>query len=317
MLRKDGIMQNNVLETSALNKIYPACRALDNVNLTVRQGDIYGFIGQNGAGKTTLIRAVTGLITPSQGEVALFGKADTASLRLARKRIGCIIEGPVFYPKMTAEQNLEYYRIQRGIPSRAAIGTALETAGLTDTGKKKYNQFSLGMKQRLGLALAIMGKPDFLILDEPINGLDPMGIIEFRSIIQNLNQKHGMTILISSHILTELAQVATTYGIIHQGKLVKEFGKAQLEKETRRCLSVRVDDAAAAATLLEETLHTTEFEVLPDGELRIYTFLDNPSEVTFRLSTSGIRVHSASELGTNLEEYFLSTIGANYGGRAS
>jgi len=310
-------MQKNILETRALNKVYPACRALDNVNLTVRQGDIYGFIGQNGAGKTTLIRAVTGLIRPSQGEIALFGETDTQELRSARKRIGCIIEGPVFYPKMTAQQNLEYYRIQRGIPNADAIRTALETVRLTDTGKKKYNQFSMGMKQRLGLALAIMGKPDFLILDEPINGLDPMGIIEFRSIMQELNQKHGITILVSSHILTELAQVATTYGIIHQGKLIKEFGKKQLEKETRRCISVRVDDAAAAATVLEEALHTTDFEVLPNGELRIYAFLDNPSEVTFRLSTSGIRVHSATELGTNLEEYFLNSIGANYGGQAS
>ena len=310
-------MQKNVLETRALNKTYPTCRALDNVNLTVREGDIYGFIGQNGAGKTTLIRAVAGLITPSQGEIALFGETETTKLQSARRRIGCIVEGPVFYPKMTARQNLEYYRIQRGIPSADAINTALETVRLTDTGKKKYHQFSMGMKQRLGLALAIMGKPDFLVLDEPINGLDPMGIIEFRSIIQNLNQKHGMTILVSSHILTELAQIATTYGIIHQGRLIKEFSKKQLDKETRRCLSVKVDDAAKAATLLEENMQTKDFEVMPDGELRIYDFLDNPSEVTFQLSIAGVRVHSASELGTNLEEYFLNAIGENYGGQAS
>ena len=310
-------MQKNVLETRALSKTYGVCHALDNVNLTVRQGDIYGFIGQNGAGKTTLIRAVTSLISLSQGEVALFGETGKKALASARKRIGCIIEGPVFYPKLTAEQNLEYYRIQRGIPNAGTVETALEAVRLTDTGNKKYYQFSLGMKQRLGLALAIMGNPDFLMLDEPINGLDPMGIVEFRAIIHELNQKHGMTILVSSHILTELAQVATTYGIIHQGQLVKEFSNKQLELETRRCLSVRVDDAAAAATLLEETLHTTDFEVLPDGELRIYAFLDNPSEVTFRLSASGVRVHSATELGTNLEEYFLNTIGMNSGRQIS
>lgn len=309
-------MQEKVLETRVLSKAYPACRALDKVNMTVRKGDIYGFIGQNGAGKTTLIRAVTGLITPTEGETALFGHTGGRALEAARKRIGCIVEGPVFYPKLTAEQNLEYYRIQRGIPDKRAIGQALETVRLTDTGRKRFDQFSLGMKQRLGLALAIMGKPDFLILDEPINGLDPMGIVEFRTILHDLNQKHGMTMLISSHILSELTQVATTYGIIHKGQLVKEFSKQQLEQETRRCIAVRVDDAARAVTVLEEKLHTADYEVLPGEEIRIYAFLDNPSEVTFQLSTAGVRVHSASELGTSLEDYFLKIIGMNEGGQA-
>lgn len=305
----------NILETRALTKTYPAGRALDNVNMKVRQGDIYGFIGQNGAGKTTLIRLATGLIAPTAGEVVLFGQAGPAALAEARRRIGCMVETPAFFPGLSAGQNLEYYRIQRGIPDKGAVQAALQTVRLADTGKKKFNQFSLGMKQRLGLALAILGKPDFLILDEPINGLDPMGIVEFRTILQNLNQKHGMTVLISSHILSELTQVATTYGIIHGGVLVKEFSRQQLDGETRRCISVRVDDTAAAAALLEEQLHTTDYEVLPGGEVRVYAFLDNPSEVTFQLSTNGVRVHSVNELGTNLEDYFLDTIGMN--GRVS
>lgn len=301
-------MREIVMATTALTKQYPQGKAVDAVNMTIRKGDIYGFIGENGAGKTTLIRLVTSLITPTSGDIALFSQSDTAGLAAGRKRIGCIIEGPAFYPKMTAEQNLEYYRIQRGIPDRSVVQRALETVRLADTGKKKYHAFSLGMKQRLGLALAIMGKPDFLILDEPINGLDPTGIIEFRSIIKDLQQAHGMTILISSHILSELAQVATTFGIIHQGKLIKEFSQEQLQEETKRCIAVKVDDGAAAAAILQEQLHTTDFDVLPNNELRIYAYLDNPSEVTFQLSANRVRVLSAAELGVNLEDYFLSAI---------
>lgn len=312
-LERRNNMRNKILETRTLSKAYPTGRALDQVNMTVRKGDIYGFIGQNGAGKTTLIRAVAGLIAPSEGEVALFGQSGPGELAAARKRVGCMIEGPAFYPKMSAVQNLEYYRIQRGIPNKDAVSEALKIVRLTDTGAKKYEQFSLGMKQRLGVALAIMGKPDFLILDEPINGLDPMGIVEFRSILQDLNQKDGITVLVSSHILSELTQIATTYGIIHQGRLIKEFSKEQLEAETRRCISVKVDDASKAAIVLEEKLNTTDFEVLPGNELRVYSFLDNSSEVTFQLSTSGVRVHSVSELGTNLEEYFLNTVGMENG----
>lgn len=305
-------MQNTVLETRALTKTYASGRALDDVNLTVRQGDIYGFIGQNGAGKTTLIRMVAGLIYPTAGELELFGKTGEKNLNAARKRMGCIAEGPAFYPKMSAAENLEYYRLQRGIADKGAIAQALNTVRL-DTGKKKYGQFSLGMKQRLGLALAIMGKPDFLILDEPINGLDPMGIVEFRSIVQDLNQKYGMTVLISSHILSELTQVATTYGIIHNGKLMKQFSKQQLDEETRRYLLLKVNDAAAATTLLEQNLQISNYEVLPGNEIRVYTQLDNPSEIIFQLSSNGVKVFSATEGGSHLEDYFLSTIGMNNG----
>lgn len=302
-------MRETILETRAVTKQYGGLRAVDNVNMAIRAGDVYGFIGQNGAGKTTLVRLVTSLISPTSGEIALFGRSDTAGLSEGRRRIGCIIEAPAFFPKLTAEQNLEYYRIQRGIPSKEAVTQALNMVKLTGTGAKKYREFSLGMKQRLGLALAIMGNPDFLILDEPINGLDPMGIIEFRSIIGDLRQNHGMTVLVSSHILSELTQVATTFGIIHQGKLMKEFTHEQMESETKRCIAVKVDDGGKAAAILQEQLHTTNFEVLPENELRVYDCLDNPSEITFALSTNGVRVNSAKELGVNLEDYFLAAIG--------
>lgn len=309
-------MKEAVLTTNALTKQYGPVRAVDHVNMTIRKGDIYGFIGENGAGKTTLIRLVTSLIHPTSGEISLFSKSDAAGLEAGRRRIGSIIESPAFYPKMTAWENLEYYRIQRGIPNQSAIEDALKTVHLADTGKKRYGEFSLGMKQRLGMALAMMGHPDLLILDEPINGLDPKGIIEFRSIVKDLQRHHGTTVLISSHILSELDQVATTFGIIHQGRLIKEFTHEQLEAETKRCIAVRVDDSAKAAVVLQEHLDTTDFEVLPEGEIRIYAYLDNPSEVTFQLSTNGVRVLSAKELGVNLEEYFLdATRGIEEGGR--
>lgn len=302
-------MRETVLTTTALTKHYPSGNAVDHVNMTINKGDIYGFIGQNGAGKTTLIRMVTSLIETTSGEISLFGQSDQAGIAAARKRMGCIIENPTFFQKLTARQNLEYYRIQRGIPDSSVVERSLEIVGLSDVGKKKYQAFSLGMKQRLGLALAIMGKPDFLVLDEPINGLDPTGIIEFRGIIKELNRAHGMTILISSHILAELAQVANKFGIIHHGKLIKEFSKEQLEEETKQYIEVQVDDGTKAAAVLHEQLQTDEFEVYPDHMIRIYAYLDNPSEVTYQLSTNGVRVLSASRQGVNLEDYFLNATG--------
>lgn len=307
-------MKETVLKTSALTKVYSHNAAVDHVNMTVEKGDIYGFIGQNGAGKTTLIRMATSLIYPTSGNISLFGETENKKVNAQRSRMGCIVETPAFYLKLTAEQNLEYYRIQRGIPDKDCIKNALATVNLTDTGKKKFSQFSLGMKQRLGLALAIMAKPDFLILDEPINGLDPMGIIEFRGIIQKLNQEHGITLLISSHILTELAQIATKFGIIHNGKLVKEFTKTELDKELKTALAIVVDNPAAATAVLEQKLNITEYEVLPANELRVYAYLDNPSEITYQLNNNGVRVLSAVEVGTSLEDYFLQTIGYTNGG---
>jgi ABC-2 type transport system ATP-binding protein len=212
-----------LLQTKGLTKKYRDAKAVDSVDMTVREGDIYGFIGQNGAGKTTVIRLITSLITPTSGEISLFGKSDPAGLAEGRKRIGCIVESPALFPTLSARDNLEYYRIQRGMPDAAVVKDALESVNLADTGKKPARQFSFGMKQRLGLALAVMGKPDFLILDEPINGLDPMGIVEVRDILLRLNRERRMSILISSHILSELAHVATRYGIIHSGRLIKEI----------------------------------------------------------------------------------------------
>lgn len=304
-----SIVKENVLQCTGITKQYPGTRALDQINMEIHRGDIYGFIGENGAGKTTLLRVITGLIEPTMGDIQLFGKEGTEGLEEGRSRIGCVVEGPAFYPHMSARDNLEYYRIQRGYPDKNCIDEVLKIVNLEGTGKKQFRQFSLGMKQRLGLALAIMGKPDFLILDEPINGLDPVGIVEFREIMKQLNQDYGMTILISSHILSELEQVADRYGIVHQGRLVKEITRKQLEEDTRRYLSIKVENPEEAAAVLEQMLGISDYEVLPENELRVYAYLDNPAEVTFQLASNQIRVLSISEMGSTLESYFLSAIG--------
>lgn len=301
-------MQNNVMEAWGISKIHRGKKVLDKVNMTVRQGDIYGLIGQNGTGKTTLIRIITGLAFPTEGEITLFGYSGQAELGAARKRIGCIIEKPVFYPNLSVEQNLEYYRIQRGIPDNKSVKNLLEKMRLSDVKEKKFQQLSLNAKQRLGLALSVMGNPDFLVLDEPVNGMDPIAIAEFCAILQNLNQNYNMTILISSPFLTKIVQLSTTCGILHEGRILKEFSKEQLEKEVRRCLSLKVDDISAAAIILTEKLHMTDFEALPGDELRIYDLIDDPSELIFHLSASKIRIKSINELDSNLEDYFIHAI---------
>jgi ABC-2 type transport system ATP-binding protein len=297
-----------VLKTKNLTKRYSGKAAVDDVSLTVEKGDIYGLIGQNGAGKTTLMRLVTSLARPDNGEIELFGQTSQAGLNAARTRMGCVVEMPALYPNLTAVQNLEYYRIQRGIPDRGIVQKSLETVSLTDTGKKKFKNFSLGMKQRLGLALAILNSPDFIILDEPTNGLDPMGIIEMRDLMKRLNEQ-GITILISSHILTELSQVATKYAIIHNGRLIKSLTQEQLREECKRALAVTVDDAPKAAVILETALNLRAYKQVNANELRLYKYLDNPAEVTFRLNQGGVRVASIHEVGDSLEDYFINITG--------
>ncbi|MDR0294480.1 MAG: ABC transporter ATP-binding protein [Oscillospiraceae bacterium] len=297
-----------VLKTRELTKRYGNTAAVDNVSLTVEKSDIFGLIGQNGAGKTTLMRLITSLARPDSGSIELFGQADEAGLNAARARVGCVIETPALYPNLTAAQNLEYYRIQRGIPDKSVVGKSLEMVSLTGTGKKKFKNFSLGMKQRLGLALAILNSPDLIILDEPVNGLDPMGIIEMRDLMKRLNEQ-GITILISSHILSELSQVATKYAIIHQGRLIKSLTQEQLREECKRALSVTADDAAKAAVILETELNIRNYKQISANELRLYEYLDNPAEVTFQLNKGGVRVASIHEVGDSLEDYFTKTIG--------
>ena len=300
-----------VLASYGLSKIYGACKALDGLNLMVRRGDIYGLVGRNGAGKTTFMRMATGQSTPTGGELELFG-ASGKDLRAQRSRTGAMIEIPSFSPFLTARENLEYYRLQRGIPGRHAVDEVLEQVDLAGTGKKKFKSFSLGMKQRLGLALALMNHPDFLILDEPINGLDPEGVAEFRQILRSLNRELETTILISSHILSELSNVATRYGFMEQGKILEEISAEALHDKCRTCLRLEVDDAAKAAAVLQSELGTDKFEVLPNNVVQLYACLDDPKRASYALARNGVALLAMEQKGADLEAYFLDLIG---GGR--
>lgn len=302
-------MKEVVLKTYNITKKYGEQLAVDNVNMTIKKGDIYGFIGQNGAGKTTLIRLITGLIHKSGGEIELLGANEENELNKARTMVGSLIETPSFYTNMTARENLEVSRLVRSIPGKKCIDEVLELVGLKDVEKKKVKNFSLGMRQRLGIANALMGNPKLLILDEPINGLDPMGIVEIRELLKKINKEKDMTILISSHILSELSELATTYGIISNGKLIEEITAKQLSEKCRQYIDLKVDDTARAVILLERELGISDYEVLEDSNIKVFSNLDNVGEVNSLLSRSGIIVESISVKGENLEEYFMNKVG--------
>ena len=302
-------MAEQVLATCTLTKRYGSHTALDAAGVTVEQGMIYGLVGRNGAGKTTLIRIVSGQAEATSGELFLFGVSEPGKLNKVRRRTGAMVETPSFYPYLTAAENLEYYRRQRGIPGKKCVQEALDLVGLGDTGKKKFKAFSLGMKQRLGLGLALMNHPDFLLLDEPINGLDPEGIVEFRNILLDLNHKRGTTILISSHIRSELANLATHYCFLDKGHVLEEISAAALREKCRACLQVTVDDTARASVVLEQTLGSADYEVLPGGVIRLYTCLDHPETVTSALARHGVAILGVENRGAELEDYFLKLIG--------
>lgn len=302
-------MKKVVLKTYNITKKYGEQLAVDNVNMTIKKGDIYGFIGKNGAGKTTLIRLITGLIHKSGGEIELLGANEENELNKARTMVGSLIETPSFYTNMTARENLEVSRLVRNIPGKKCIDEVLELVGLKDVEKKKVKNFSLGMRQRLGIANALMGNPKLLILDEPINGLDPMGIVEIRELLKKINKEKDMTILISSHILSELSELATTYGIISNGKLIEEITAKQLSEKCRQYIDLRVDDTARAVILLERELGISDYEVLEDSNIKVFSNLDNVGEINSLLSRSGIIVESISVKGENLEEYFMNKVG--------
>ena len=303
------LMEEFIFEAKNLTKKYKGTMALDHVNLTLRRGEIYGFIGENGAGKTTMIRLITGLSFPTDGKMTLFGKSGEKELQKQRARIGCMVETPALYKNMTAQQNLEAQRIQRGIPDRECIQETLKLVGLTDTGKKAVCHFSLGMRQRLGIAMALLNDPEFLILDEPINGLDPSGIVEIRELMKRLNRERRITLLVSSHILSELYQTATQYILLHQGHVLEELTQQELDEKCKRHIAIKTNDAAKTATALESALHTTNFQVMPDGVVRLYDYLDHMEDVARVLSQAGLLVTGLSLTGDSLEDYFLHRIG--------
>src|SRR5699024_10526320 len=235
---------------------------------------------QNGAGKSTMLRLVTGLAFATSGSIELFGNDNPKKLADAQKRMGAIIESPALFPNMSAYENMEVQRLQKGVPGKDCISKKLELVGLTDTGKKKVKNFSLGMKQRLGLGVALVSDPEFLILDEPTNGLDPMGIVELSELLQELQREKGLTVLLASHRLSELHQLATTFGIIHKGKLLEELSSKELDEKCRQHIRIKVDDSSRGPTVLENHLSTTNFEVMQDGTIHLYNYLDDVRTVS-------------------------------------
>lgn len=295
-----------VLRTTKLSKLFSGVPAVNRVDMNVKRGDIYGFIGRNGAGKTTMLRMVVGLAAPSSGEMELFGSKD---LNTQRSRFGSIIEAPALYPFMTAKENMEVQRRLIGNPAKSEITQLLKTVGLDDTGTKKVRNFSLGMKQRLAIALALLGKPDVLILDEPTNGLDPMGIMEVRELVTKLNRKEGITFIISSHILGELSKMATHYGIINKGILVDEFSREQLEQRCKKCILIKTPKTPEVTVILDEIAGQDSYEVAEGNVIRLYKFIDNPSYVNQEITGRGIYVDAISVEGQDLEGYFMDLMG--------
>ena len=299
----------NILTTTELKKTYGRFNALNGLSMNVPKGAIYGFVGKNGAGKTTLIRLVCGLQFATEGEFTLYGKSSrSADISKARRRMGAVVETPSIYLDMTAADNLkQQYRVI-GAPSFDGIPELLKLVGLSDTGKKKARHFSLGMKQRLGIAVALCGNPDFLLLDEPINGLDPQGIIEIRELILKLNRERGITVLISSHILDELSRLATHYGFIDKGKIVKEISAEDLEKECRKAARVIVSDTKALAVVMDRLC--LEFKIIDEKTADIFGEI-SITRLTEELKNSGCELFSINEHDESLEAYFINLVGSD------
>ena len=298
-----------ILETNQLEKTYHHFKAISNLNVHVQKGSIYGLIGKNGAGKTTLIRLICGLQNPTKGTYTIYGILNTGKQILdVRKRMGAIIETPSIRLDATAEDNLkEQYRIM-GLPSFDNLQEILKLVGLMDTGKKRAKHFSLGMKQRLGIAIALVGNPDFLILDEPINGLDPEGIIEIRELILKLNKERGITFLISSHYLDELSKIATNYGFIENGHMMQEIPKEELEKKCKKRLEIEVSNIKECVKYFEEKQFP--YEVISNEKIYLYHKM-NITELAIALSEKNCIINKFEEKEESLESYYINLMGGD------
>lgn len=301
-----------ILKTTNLSKHYKNKKAVNEVNLNVKKGDIYGFLGQNGAGKTTTIRMIMGLIKPTKGEVSLFGEKILPGQYSHYGRIGSIIETAGFYPNLTAAENLEIHRRLMGVTNKNYLEEALELTGMTEVRNKKVKGFSLGMKQRLGISRALLHRPELLILDEPTNGLDPVGIKEIRKLILDLSMKQKITVLVSSHILSEIQQIATRIGIIHDGTLLEEIEFEALKKKSRSYIELRTNDDKKACFLLEKPLGITDYKIIEQGTIRIYERLNESATLNRILSESGLEISGISVMNDTLEDYFLQLTGGTF-----
>lgn len=298
-----------IINTKNLTKVYGTESAVENVNLSVNKGEIYGFLGRNGAGKTTTISMLLGLVKPSKGQINIFGKDFFKNKKDILQRIGSTIEFSGFYNNLNAEENLKINAKLIGVHKKDAIKDALKTVGLYDERNKKVGNYSLGMKQRLGIARAILHNPELLILDEPTNGLDPVGIKEIRKLIKKLAETKKITIFMSSHILSEVQQVATTIGVIHEGKLLKEIKLKDLRKQNRKYVEFEVSDDSKTTMLLETEFNIYDYEVYPDNKVRIYTAHDKISEINRLIVKNNIDVTKIYLSEDNLEDYFIKLTG--------
>ena len=295
-----------ILKVNNLNKTYGSQQVLKNINMEIKKGSIYGFIGRNGAGKSTLMRIICGLASINSGELELFGSSSAGHIQKERKRMGVIIENPTLHKGLTASDNLEIQRCFLKLVSKERIPVVLEKVGLGDVGKKKVRDFSLGMQQRLALAMALLSKPDFLILDEPINGLDPLGVIEIRNTIKTL-AKSGVTVMISSHILAELHLLATDFGIIEEGRIVKQLTALELDAECQHHIDLQTTDDNVAIKLLKDQFGDV---VRKAADNLIITDVALPTEeIISAVTAAGIGIKGIKKVDQDLESYFMSLIG--------
>ena len=299
-----------VLKTENLVKKYGKFKALDNVSMQIPKGAIYGLIGKNGSGKTTFIRVISGLQKPTSGNYSIYNISyDSKDIYLEREKMSSIIEEPVMIRSMSAKENLIHEAKMFGLPNYEKIEELLKLVGLDKTLKKKAGNFSLGMKQRLGIAMSLLTNPDFLVLDEPINGLDPEGIIEIRELLLKLNQKKGITILISSHYLDELSKIATHYGFLNKGHLIKEISNEELKDKLRKCIILKVDNLKETVIYLEQS--NLSYEVIENNTFYVYTDI-GIQKIVLELEKRKCNIIEIHEKQETLENYYINLIGGNY-----
>lgn len=298
----------NVLELKNISKKYGKATVVDNFSLNVEKGHICGLIGPNGAGKTTIMKMMAGLASPTSGEIGFFGKND--NLDLSRKRMAFMLEAPIIDKSMNARQNMEYVRYVKGVADKKKIDEMLDFVGLGNVGKKAVGKFSLGMTQRLGIAMALLTEPEIMVLDEPVNGLDPEGIVEIRLMLKKLSEEKNVTIIISSHILSELSELCTDFSIINHGKQLENLSREELMAKCRSYYAIRTNDINRTAAVIEDKLGTKQYKVIHGDEIRLYDFLDNVEKVSKTITDNGLILTKFISEGESLEEFYLSKVGA-------
>lgn len=299
----------NVIELKNLNKTYGKKTVVENFGLSLEKGHILGLIGPNGAGKTTIMKMMAGLAGVTSGEMSFFG--DSTDLDASRSRMAFMLEAPMVDKTLNARQNMNYVRYVKGVADESRISELLELVGLKDAGKKPVRKYSLGMNQRLGIAMALLTEPEIMILDEPVNGLDPQGIVEIRLMLKRLAEEKNVTIIISSHILSELSELCTDFSIINHGKLIENISREELMAKCRSYIAIRTDDINRTAAVIEEKLGTKQYKVVYGEEIHLYDLLDKIETVSKTITDSGLILTKLDSKSESLEEYYLSKVGAD------